>query len=496
MLENPPAWPAPAEWPTPATPGAGRSKPRRRALIVGLAVAVLAAVAVIVGPQGPSEPDHPYSWDPRVVDLVKFVEAEKGFTFHHPVYVDFLADGDYRHEITTDSADLSDQDRKEIEQATGMFRALGLIGADVDLLGAMNQVQGEATAAFYDPRSQRVRVRGTDLTVAVKATLVHELTHALQDQYFDLQREGHFPIEGENDTYRPVFEGDAQRVSHQWVAKLSDADLAAYNETAETNGETIDLGGVPDAVVQFFAAPYNFGEPFVDLLVSAQGRKAVDDALRDPPRSEADLFDPFRYLEHRTPEKVETPKLAAGEKKADEGAFGALSLYLVLAQHMDPSRALNAADAWNGDAYVNYVKGGKGCVKADFAGKDAASTSLLASMLQVWANALPSGTATITRHDDLVELDSCDPGDKAAATTFDLNLAVGLAVSRTQMAMGMMNDAGLSPGQARCSAHHFLAAFSTAELPSVLRAQEFSDIPEAAATRAGESARQACLGTN
>jgi hypothetical protein len=356
--------------------------------------------------------------------------------------------------------------------------------------------QGEAGLAFYDPRTDRVRVRGTELTVKVKSTLVHELTHALQDQYFDLSREGDFPVDGQNDTYRPIFEGDAERVQHQWVNTLNAADLAAYNQAAEAELDGLDLVGVPDSVVQFFAAPYTFGEPFVDVLVSTEGRKAVDDALRDPPHSDAELLDPFRYLEHQGPKDVEKPELSAGEKKVDDGAFGALALYLVLAQHMEPSRALNAVDAWGGDAYLNYVKDGKGCVKADFVGKDAAGTSVLASVLQVWASALPGGTATITQHDGLVELNSCDPGTAAPAPANDLGLAVSLAVSRTQMALGMMDGAGLSPAQARCSAHHFLAAFSPAELPDLLTATSFDDIPEATAARAGAAARQACLGVN
>ena len=518
-MENASAWPAPA-WPPPAVhapgdqggtfgpppppgfppppPGAGQRKPPRRALIVGLAVAVLAAVAGVVGSQTPSGPDRPAAWDSRVVDLVKFVEGERRMTFQHPVYVDFLPESEFRQEVTgNDGAELSADDRKEIEQYAGMFRALGLIGSDVDLLSAVNKFQGEAALAFYDPRTERVRVRGTELTVKIKGTLVHELTHALQDQYFDLSREGNFPVDGQNDTYRPIFEGDAERVQHQWLNTLNAADQAAYDQAAEEELDGVDLDGVPASVVQFFTAPYNFGEPFVDVLVSAQGRKAVDDALRDPPHSDAELLDPFRYLEHQSPKVVEQPKLAAGEKKVDDGAFGALALYLVLAQHMEPSRALNAVDAWGGDAYVNNVKDGKGCVKADFIGKDAAGTSLLAGALQTWASAMPAGTATVLTEDDLVRLNSCDPGGQTTtAPTGDLSLAVGLAVSRTQMALGMMDGAGMSPAQARCSAHHFLAAFSTAELPDLLSATSFDDIPEATASRAGEAARNACLGVN
>jgi hypothetical protein len=499
-VENPSAWPAPA-WPTPAVsatghpedPGGRRHRPRR-ALVVGLVVALVAAVGAVMGSQAPSGPDHPDAWDSRVVDLVKFVEGERQMTFHHPVHIDFLPEEEFRRDMTSDG-ELTAEARKELDQYAGMFRALGLISGDVDLFGVVNQFYGEAALAYYHPVTERIRVRGTELTVNVRATLVHELTHALQDQHFDLEREGKFPVDGQNDTYRPIFEGDATQVAHKWVADLNDADRAGYDAGLQTEADFVDLAGVPDAIVQFFSAPYTFGEPFIDVLLSAQGRKAVDDALREPPHSDAELLDPFRYLERQAQTVVEKPALAPGEKKVDDGAFGALSLYLVLAQYMDPARALTAADAWGGDAFVNYVKDGKGCVKADFVGKDVAGTSVLGGILQVWATALPPGTATITRHDGLVGLDSCDPGTKAATPTNDLNLAVGLAVSRTQLALSLLNDFGLTPAQARCSAHQFLAALSPAELSTALSAASFDEIPEAAGARAGAAARQACLGT-
>ena len=33
---------------------------------------------------------YPAAWDPRVVDLVSFVEKQRGLNFEHPVFVDFL----------------------------------------------------------------------------------------------------------------------------------------------------------------------------------------------------------------------------------------------------------------------------------------------------------------------------------------------------------------------------------------------------------------------
>ncbi len=42
-----------------------------------------------------SAPLYPAVWDDRVVELVTFVETERGLTFFHPVDVQFLAEPDF-----------------------------------------------------------------------------------------------------------------------------------------------------------------------------------------------------------------------------------------------------------------------------------------------------------------------------------------------------------------------------------------------------------------
>ena len=486
-------WPAPATaWPPPP-PGAGNRA--GRILAVALAVVMVAvgvgAAALFVGQR--SGPEYPSAWDQRVTDLVSFVEQERGLAFKRPVFIDFLPDSEFRTEITTGDGEMSAADRQDMEELAGMFRALGLIGGDVDLLAAMNKYEGEAALAFYDPVSKRVRVRATELTLMVRATLVHELTHVLQDQHFDLSREGSFPIDGQNDTFRPVFEGDAEYVESAWLASLSESDQAAYWEAHDAVGQSLDLTGVPSAVTQFFGAPYNFGEPFVDLLVATRGVKAVDAALQDPPTSDAELLDPFRYIDHASPVRVAEPELAPGDRKTDGGVFGAISLHIVLAQSLEPTRTLAATDAWGGDAYVQYDRDGRTCMKVSLTGRDAAGTALLADSLTTWAATMPPGTATVTRHDDLVDLDACDPGQAAVApTSGNLDLAVGLAVARTQLALSFVtDDSTWTPSQARCAAQRFLSALSAAELETFLTGDP-NEIPEASAERAG-AAGASCL---
>ena len=75
-------------------------------------------------------------------------------------------------------------DHRDIRRYTSLLRALGLVTGKVDLLGATNEANGAGTLAYYSFEDKQITIRGQRLTPAVRSTLVHELTHALQDQHF------------------------------------------------------------------------------------------------------------------------------------------------------------------------------------------------------------------------------------------------------------------------------------------------------------------------
>src|SRR6185295_12805418 len=94
----------------------------------------------------------------------------------------------FEQRLTSSPEELKKQ-HAQIEDATALFRAIGFIGAKVDLADAVNETQAADTIAFYDPDSKAVYVRGDGpFNVATRVTLAHELTHVLQDQHFDLTK--------------------------------------------------------------------------------------------------------------------------------------------------------------------------------------------------------------------------------------------------------------------------------------------------------------------
>lgn len=396
----------------PPTPGSGRS----RWLLVGVALVLGGMVAagavlawLVLREEGPSYPDV---WDERVADIAEFVEDERGLAFEHPVYVDFLPEEEFREKVTRAREDLTDEDREEIEQATSLLRALGLVESDIDLFEEQNQLSGDATLAFYDPDSKRVTVRGTEVTPSVASTLAHELTHALQDQHFDLEAVREAAGDDRALVYRALVEGDATNVQQAYnESELTASEREEVEREDEEGGERAYADREP-VLVAFTAAPYAVGPVFTKLVEEEGGRGALDRLYAEGLPNEVALFDPTRLDDE--PLDVDLPSIPEGAETIDDGEFGVFGWFVVLAARLDAQDALAAIDGWGGDSYVSYDDGGRVCVKARYQGRSRAATEEMADLLEEWAATMPEGTASVEAG-EVVELESCDPGRDATA---------------------------------------------------------------------------------
>ena len=459
----------------PASAGSASSR-RRWPLFLLVLVVLLAGTAaglLWVRTVRNDGPDHPKVWNARVREYVEAVEDERGLKFKHPVYVDFLSVSDFKDQVTDDEEDLSDEDRREIRQFTGLFRALGLVEGDLDLFKTMNQLAGAGIVGYYSDVDERIRLRGSKLTPTVQSTLVHELTHALQDQYFDIgKRQAQLDKDeasAASSGYKMVIEGDASRVESAWRQTLDKGTRKLLEKSEATQGEAYnkDVADVPDVLETLMASPYVLGEALLDIALKDGGDKAVNRLFRSPPTTEEHQLDPWTLIEdHQAAREVPDPNLADGDKEFDSGPFGATSWLLVLAERIPPKQALRAADGWGGDAYVAYERDGRTCVKIRYRGDTRADLEQMHTALTAWVGRLPDGPTSVRRVENGLLFDSCDPGTKtAAAATGDSRQALSLAVSRTYLSATML-DSGLPTTAARCAADRLVREFTIAELNS------------------------------
>jgi hypothetical protein len=458
---------------TPDPPPRGRRWP-----YVVVALALIAAAAAAVGfthyASGPTGPPHPSKWDPRVQKYVEFVESKRELEFTHPVYVDFLSDAAFEKQVTHDRDELSEDDVKELDQYAGMLRALGLIEGDVDLFDEQNQLQGQGVIGFYSYADERLRIRGTEITPAVESTIVHELTHALQDQNFDLgqrftdlRKADDANASAASEGFDALVEGDARRVEALWRDHLSDKERAALDKEQKKGGRGFeeDSKDVPEVMVTMMAAPYELGQALLAVAVQQGGDDAVDDLFRSPPKTEEQQLDPWTLVaDHQGFLTVPKPDLPEGTKSFDDGAFGSVGWLMLLSERLPAAQALTAVDGWGGDSYAAYDQDGVSCVELDYRADTPEDLAQMNTALRAWVAKGPTGSAEVAQADQTLVLHSCDPGKDAAKVASGRSKdALALVLSRTYVSLQLVK-AGLELPVARCGADRLVREFSIAQL--------------------------------
>lgn len=436
------------------------------ALASAIAATLIVALVAVASRSLDRGPDHPAVWDPRVAALAAFVEDARDLDFDHPVHVDFLTTAEYTQATTADGDDLDDEDRAELDRYAAALRALGVASGEIDLFEAYNQVADAGTLAFYDPRDQRVRVRGTELTVGLRVTLVHELTHALQDQHLDLEHLYDDDLDsGAATAYRALVEGDATRIEDAYIDEaLSPEEQAAYEDELATQvrDSAESTADVPAFVSASFAVPYALGEPFVLMLANDGGNRAVDEAFAQPPDTEDDLFDPTSYRAQEEDAELDLG-LDADAEVFDEGPLGSPSWYLILAERIDPKVAFSAALGWGGDAYAFVEEDDRVCVRAGFIGDSDDDEDEMRSALAAWVAALPGDQAGVMDIDGHPGFEACDPGP---ARDMALTGRAPLALSLPSLWGYLVADATsvLDVVGARCYAHQVIDGLTYEEI--------------------------------
>jgi hypothetical protein len=421
---------------------------------IAVAIAVLAAgglagLALVGGRDEKAAPanEYPSAWDPRVTDLVAFVERERGLTFKHPVFIDFLDEATFRKAMTQDESS-DEPDEAEIKSTTALLRAVGFLSGDVDLTAAGEELAGDGIVGAYVPEIERVAIRGENLDDARRATLVHELTHVLQDQHFDIgtYRSDEKRTSGEIAAYTAAVEADAEDVEDAWTASLPAAARETMNAAREARSADADFKGVPEVFVELLGFPYAFGPTFLHAVEARDGAAGRNRLFTEPPRSEEHILLPQTYLDNQPVQPVKVPGLMGKEKAVDRGDVGMLSLLVMLAERVDFGQAWAAVQGWSGDAYVAFDRAGTTCVRARVEFDEPAQAQRFTGVFDTWAKGRP---ATYLRDEKSVVFESCDPGT-AASGRAEGHVSGIEGLGLREAVIGSLKQGGAPPEAAAC----------------------------------------------
>ena len=266
-------------------------------------------------------------------------------------------------------------DQLEVDAVAGVLT--GLYPKGIDLKAASLKLLKSQVAGFYDPHGKEmVLVEGGDdlgimnsaaqfmiqRDIAGEMLLAHELTHALQDQNFDLESSLD-KVKDDDDralALKSVAEGDATIAGFAYAVGRMD------NSTADTLTDSLkqlpqalkaDAPDTPEGLSAPLLFQYSDGVRFVAEAYRRGGWMAVDALYRNPPQSSRQILHPELYFDTPMPapriELAGYDKLMSGWKVADADTFGELLLRVILERNLGKqSTEVALATRWAADRMI------------------------------------------------------------------------------------------------------------------------------------------------
>lgn len=257
-----------------------------------------------------------------------------------------------------------------------VYARLGLVPDTLDLEPLLTRLLMEQVVGFYDPASDTLFVvEGVDDEL-VEGVLVHEMVHALQDQYVDLDSlvEASRGRNDEGMAVQAAIEGHATIVMYEWMLQQMtgrDVDLSNLPRLSEQfDMETLGSAGLempelqqaPAIVREQLLFPYVAGLDFLQVRWGGPGGRVppLGDAL---PRTTEQILHPGRWgaPETSVPDAIGfSSDPPGGWTEVYRDGMGEADTRLLLREFLvDRERADAAARGWDGDVY-RLVEGPEG----------------------------------------------------------------------------------------------------------------------------------------
>jgi hypothetical protein len=251
---------------------------------------------------------------------------------------------------------------QQLARETRSWTTIGALPPGSSIRDALLAYDSSEVVGFYDTLSHRLVFSGTtDPTPYQRYVLSHELTHALDDQRFDLSREDALAYRCADEPLAAstaLAEGDAVYTSGAWAQRFLSGDEIDRLQQ-ESSAFPPPPSSIPPFVQSLQVFPYPNGLAFVRALVDRGGEGAVDAAFRDPPVSTEQILHPEKY-----PSDVPVPVTVAkpaglGDhwKLIDQMEVGEAWLKLLLQLRLSEGQAASAAAGWGGAEYATWTDG-------------------------------------------------------------------------------------------------------------------------------------------
>jgi len=270
------------------------------------------------------------------------------------------------------------------------MKKLGFLPREFNLREFLVKSTGQQIAGYYDEETKTISLLNWVPADRQEPILAHELTHALQDQNYDLHRWMKWGTQkpkaddadpdGNDDSAaarKAVVEGQAMVVYVDYVLKplgrsLVDTPGIIYQmeePVVKAVQESQLMHDAPMILREAGSFAYNEGLIFEGELLHKGGKQmAFAGVFARPPRNSHEILQPEAYINNEKPPAVAVPDLKGliGEQYDvyDSGGIGQLDVRAYLKQYGQSRNAEDVAGAWQGGAYVTFRRKDKNVADA------------------------------------------------------------------------------------------------------------------------------------
>jgi hypothetical protein len=284
----------------------------------------------------------------------------------------------------------NDADRIRFERSELVQKKFGLLPRDFDLHAFLIKLLIEQVAGFYDEKTKTMNLLDWNEPDMQRPVMAHELTHALQDQSYNLEKMSKHDEEiekkglkdldalvgnDEESTCRSaVLEGQAMIVLLDYVLAPSEGSVLKMPQVVDLMQASMDksrdspvFDSAPLLLREELAFPYRQGMKFIrDLLVAGGKELAYKGVLDRMPMTTREVMEPKEYLAGRRVPPLLLPDFGFLKKDYepfDAGAVGELDVNILLRVYADEEVTKRLTPEWRGGAY--YAAGRKGANPPD-----------------------------------------------------------------------------------------------------------------------------------
>src|SRR5580692_39494 len=268
------------------------------------------------------------------------------------------------------------------------MKKFGLLPREFNLREFVVKANGKQIAAYYDDETKTISMLNWIPLERQAPILAHELTHALQDQNYDLKAwlnaARGTPQAGEKKDSNPeidddsagarraVVEGQAQIVFVDYILaplgrSLQNTPGLIYQmeePAVKASADSQLLHDAPMILREVGTFPYREGLIFEGELLEKGGKAmAFSGVFARPPRNTHEVLQPIAYInrEKLSPVRIPDVQQILSDKYAvyDSGGIGELDVRALLKTYGNRKEAETLAGSWQGGAYLAFRRSAK-----------------------------------------------------------------------------------------------------------------------------------------